>query len=316
MLPRIPAVVTFFFILLLFGCGERPQEPATSPEPAKPSDLVEVTARGLTFEAPESVPSGWLTFRFNNASPMTHFALIERMPEGKGIAEQQEEVAPLFQAGMDLLNEGKVDDALGEFGKLPEWFGQIEFLGGPGLTAPGHVSETTLKLDPGTYLIECYVKTGGVFHSYNPVDSLYGMVHEFTVSSDTSAGTKPTPTLHVMISSERGIEMAEEPTAGPQIAAVRFEDQTVHENFVGHDVHLVRLQDDTDMEALASWMDWSKPGGLETPAPAEFIGGTNEMPAGSTAYVPVTLEPGRYAWIAEVPSSDEKGMLLEFTVAG
>ena len=61
-------------------------------------------------------------------------------------------------------------------------------------------------------------------------------------------------------------------------------------------------------------MDWTQPTGLETPAPAEFLGGTHEMPAGGRAYFTVRLEPGRYAWIAEVPSPVEKGMLKTFTV--
>jgi uncharacterized cupredoxin-like copper-binding protein len=38
------------------------------------------------------------------------------------------------------------------------------------------------------------------------------------------------------------------------------------------------------------------------------------MPAGSTGYFNVTLTPGRYAWVSEVPGSLEKGMLKEFTI--
>jgi hypothetical protein len=61
-------------------------------------------------------------------------------------------------------------------------------------------------------------------------------------------------------------------------------------------------------------MDWRQPGGLQTPAPARFVGGLQEMPAGSTGYFTVELEPGRYAWIAEVAEPQNKGMLLTFTV--
>jgi hypothetical protein len=38
------------------------------------------------------------------------------------------------------------------------------------------------------------------------------------------------------------------------------------------------------------------------------------MPAGGTAYFTATLEPGRYAWIAEVTNPAEKGMLKIFVV--
>jgi hypothetical protein len=277
-------------------------------------NLVTVIARGLTLEAPEQIPSGWTTFRFRNEASMTHFAVLERVPEGIGIAEQQRQVAPVFQEGMNLLNAGDTDAAMAKFGELPEWFGKTVFLGGNGLTAPGRTSEVSVRLEPGTYLMECYVKTNGVFHSYNPDQSTFGMVHQFTVTEDRSAAPEPAATLEITISGSQGIVVAGDPVAGSNTVAVHFTDQKVHENFLGHDVHLARLEEDTDMDALASWMDWTQPGGLETPAPAEFLGGLHEMPAGATGYMTVTLEPGRYVWLAEVPGPDKKGMLHTFVI--
>jgi hypothetical protein len=177
-------------------------------------------------------------------------------------------------------------------------------------------AEASVFLEPGTYLLECYVKTDGIFHSYNPDPSSYGMVHQFTVTEEPSGAAEPTATLHITLSSERGIEVDGDPRAGEHTVAVFFEDQVVHENFVGHDVHLVRLAADSDLQQLATWMDWRQPDGLETPAPVEFLGGTHEMAAGETAYFNARLEPGDYAWIAEVASPDEKGMLKTFTVSG
>ena len=74
----------------------------------------------------------------------------------------------------------------------------------------------------------------------------------------------------------------------------------------------MRLEDDTDLAALGDWMNWIS--GLQTPAPAEFLGGTHEMPAGKTAYFSALLTPGRYALIAEVPDPAAKGMLLTFSI--
>ncbi len=276
--------------------------------------VVEVVARGLTLEAPAEIPSGWTTFRFKNESGVIHFAVLERLADGHGIGDQQELIAPVFQAGMNLLNAGEVDAAMAKFGELPEWFGEIVFLGGPGFVSPGRTAEASVHLVPGTYLLECYVKTDGVFHSYNPDPSTYGMVHEFTVTEESSGAAEPAASLHITLSSERGIEVEGNPRPGNHVVAVSFEDQMVHENFVGHDVHLARLNDDSDLEELATWMDWRQPTGLETPAPVEFLGGTHEMPAGETAYFSVRLEPGDYAWIAEVANPDEKGMLKTFTV--
>lgn len=301
-------------VVLAGACAPSDETQSTSHDESDTQGVVEVIARGLTLEAPDEIPSGWTTFRFRNESPMTHFAVVERVPDGRGIESHQAEVAPVFQDGLDLLLEGEVDAALQRFGDLPSWFEEIVFLGGPGLTSPGQTSQATVYLEPGTYLLECYVKTDGIFHSYNPNPSIYGMVHEFTVTDEMSEAPEPNATLQIKISTAGGIEMEGNLIPGERTVAVHFADQTVHENFVGHDVHLVSVTGDLDLERLEQWMDWRQPEGLQTPAPALFLGGINEMPAGTTGYFTVTLEPGNYAWISEVPGSSEKGMLKTFSV--
>jgi hypothetical protein len=304
-------MLAMLLTLLSASCTTRDR--ASSPSRSDRS-VVEVTARGLTLEAPDQIPSGWITFRFKNESNMVHFGILERMPEGIGVDEQQKQVAPVFQDGMNLLNAGQPEAAQAKFGQLPAWFGQVVFMGGPGLTSPGRTSEATVRLEPGTYLMECYVKTGGVFHSFNPNPSAYGMIHQFTVTTQPSGAPEPAATIEIAISGKRGIEIKGTPAPGLRTVAVHFEDQMLHENFAGHDVHLARLADGVDLDTLAAWMDWTRPHGLETPAPAEFLGGIQEMPAGETGYATVALEPGRYAWIAEVPNPDKNGMLKTFTV--
>jgi hypothetical protein len=181
---------------------------------------------------------------------------------------------------------------------------------------PGQTAQATVNLKPGTYLIECYVKSNGVFHSYTAVPNAYGMVSELTVTNEMTRASAPEPSLELAISSKGGIEWIDDTNLRPgrHTVGVRFTDQTVHENFVGHDVHLARLGENGDPETLAAWMDWTQPRGLETPSPVSFVGGVNEMPAGETAYFTVHLDPGRYAWVAEVPNPAEKGMLQPFTV--
>ena len=311
-MKRIGLVTTL--LLLAGACAPTDDTPSASLDLADTPGVVDVIARGLTLDAPDEIPSGWTTFRFSNESPMIHFALVERLPDGQGIGSQQAEVAPVFQDGLDLLGAGETEAALQRFGDLPSWFGDIVFLGGPGLTSPGRTSQTTVFLEPGTYLLECYVKTGGVFHSFNADPSINGMVHEFRVTSERSEAAEPSATLQIEISTAGGIEVEGDLVPGEHTVAVRFVDQTVHENFVGHDVHLVRVSDDLDLGELEQWMDWRQPTGLQTPAPAQFLGGIHEMPAGTTGFFSVTLEPGNYAWISEVPNSSEKGMLKLFSV--
>ncbi len=306
----------FSLVAVMLGigiCGCAPEAPQVAVSGGE-TNVVEIVARGLKFEAPATAPAGWTTFRFRNESPMVHFALVQKLPEGIELADQQEQVAPVFQEGMNLLNAGNSDEAMQAFGRLPAWFHEVEMFGGPGLVSGGGVAETTVYLEPGTYLIECYVKTGGVFHSFNPAPGMLGMVAQLEVSDEITPAMPPIPTLEVRLSSEAGIELRGVPTAGKHVVKVHFADQKAHENFVGHDLHLARLSAQTDLDRLQTWMDWSEKTGLETPAPVQFLGGTNELPAGGDAYVQVVFQPGEYLWIAEVPGAAAKNMALEFTV--
>ena len=307
---KIALAVACIAFVSLSACTNSTEQPS-----APDSDsVVEVVIRGLSFEAPDQIPSGWITFELINEADMVHFGVLERLPDGRGVKEQQNEIAPVFQQGMDLINGGDFGAAMAKFGELPEWFTEVHFIGGIGLVAGGETARTTIYLEPGTYVLECYVKTDGVFHSYNPNEPNYGMVHEIIVTDEVAAAAEPEPTLEVTVSSERGIEAADQVPAGRHVVAVHFADQTVHENFVGHDVNVARIHDDSSLERLAAWMDWSSPEGLQTPSPFQFYGGAQEMPAGSTAYVTLDLEPGRYAWVSEVTAPADKNMLKVFTV--
>jgi hypothetical protein len=143
-----------------------------------------------------------------------------------------------------------------------------------------------------------------------------GMVTELVVMEEESRAREPKGTLSLTLSSVDGLDAPAEVRPGRHTVAVAFTDQTAYAHFLGHDVHLVRLDAGTDLDAVATWMDWTRTGGLAEPAPATFLGGIQDMPAGSTGYMDVLLEPGRYAWISEVPDPAGKGMVREFTVAG
>lgn len=303
---------------LLAGCQKAEQrsssdtmEPASAPAPS--GNVVDLVARGTEFDGPESVASGWVTFVFHNQSSMTHFAVVEKLPDGVG-RDEMRAAGKVFQDGMDLINAGDAEAGMERLGDLPAWGRQVVYSGGPGLLGPGRTARTTVFLKPGHYMIECYVKTDGRFHSYNPDPSQPVMEHELTVTEADGGAPEPSASVDITLSSEHGIEAAESFPAGPQTVAVHFADQTVYGNFLGHDLHLVKLDKDGDAAAVAAWMNWLTPDGLNTPAPAEFLGGTQDAPAGATVYFDVDLAPGRYAWVSEVPDPASHDLLKTFTV--
>ncbi len=274
-------------------------------------EVVEIVSTGMNFDGPSEISSGWTTFRYVNESTDTHFFVLEKMPGNKNIEDTRQEIIPIFTEAMDMINAGNADQGFAVFDHLPAWFFDVVFTGGPGLISPGGIAETTVELEPGTYVIECYVKMpNGQFHS------ALGMVSQIIVTEDENQNPEPTATGEITISAERGIEFEGTVLPGSHTFSVNFEDQTVHENFLGHDVHLVRLGEDADLQGLNAWMNWADPYGFITPTPKgiTFLGGTQELPAGKNAYFNAEITPGDYALISEVPDPESKNMLVRFTV--
>lgn len=268
---------------------------------------VEIVAHDYAFQAPDSIPSGWTSFRFVNQGKEHHFFLLHHLPEGKTLDDYVTQVGVPFDSVWHALQAGSVDKAgagalLGQL--LPEWFADVREMGGAGLVAPGHSEQVTVELDPGYYVIECYVKSkAGVFHG-----SL-GMARPLIVTSERSAGAPPQADLEITLTNT-GIGAPERVSAGYHTVAVHYQEQPGLG--LGNDVHVARLEEGTSLDEVAQWLDWMNVDGLRTPAPAQFLGGLQELPVGHTGYFTVTLPPGRYAWISEQPA--ERGMRQPFTV--
>lgn len=276
--------------------------------------MVELRAIGMRFEGPAEIPSGWTTFRFHNVSPMIHFAMIDVPPVDITLQQFSEALTVPFQVVMDAMNandDAAIEAALGTF---PAWLGDLGRAGGPGLLSPGLTGETAVYLSPGRYILECYVKNNGIFHTTPPGDGQMGMVLEFTVTDEDNGAAEPDANATVALSNT-GIELvAGALRPGTNTIRVEFSEQQALPSFVGNDVHLLRVDDPASLTAASEWMDWRAPQGLQDPGPVVFLGGVQDMPAGSHAYFTVDLEPGDYALMAEVPDPLGMGLVLTFSV--
>jgi hypothetical protein len=101
--------------------------------------------------------------------------------------------------------------------------------------------------------------------------------------------------------------------------AVEVENQQQYGNLVGHDLHLVRLEDGTDVDEVNDWMNWADPDQFVSDGdePTTFLGGVSDIWTADlprTGYLHVLLKPGDYAWVAEVPDPASKDLLVEFSV--
>ncbi|MFV8816868.1 hypothetical protein [Haliea sp. E17] len=279
-----------------------------------PAGLVELRAVGMQFQGPAEIASGWTTFRFVNASPMTHFALIDKPPAGVTAGQFSTELAAPFQVLMDALNAGDDAAATAVMETFPSWLADLARMGGPGLLSAGRTGETTVYLAPGDYIIECYVKKDGIFHTTSPGDGQLGMLLPLHVSEQDNGAAEPGSNVTLAVRNS-GFELdAGKLVAGRNTIRVDFVEQQALPSFVGNDVHLIRVASAVDTALADAWMDWRTQDGLQDPAPVEFLGGLQDLPAGSHGYFTVDLAPGRYAFIAEMPAPLAAGFVLPFSV--
>jgi len=279
---------------------------ADTPAAMKTSHIVEVIARDFSFEAPEQIPSGWTTFRFKNEGAQEHFMALTRMPEGLTVDDYLTDmVHGAFGGAMGPYYAGEVElgTALENLvAMIPEWYAEVTPSGGAGLASGGIVSETSVELEPGYYVMECYVKApDGRFH----VDM--GMIRGLIVTDDASGASAPDADIDVSLANYV-IDAPDTLPAGKHTVKVRYLENP--DGFFMHDVHLARMTDGVSIDDVIPWMSWID--GMVSPAPVEFLGGADQMPAGSTAYFDVDLEPGSYAWISEGYAA--QGAVKEFVV--
>ena len=223
-------------ILLIQSCKSDKKQEKDSTVEVEKDNVIEIITKNMDFQMTDTILSGWNTFRYKNLSPQTHFFLIDKYPEGKTSEDAEKLVAPVFDSAMKLITEGKTEEGFAEFAKLPEWFSEVKFIGGSGLLSPNQVGETTLNLKPGKYIIECYVKmSNGVFHTS------MGMTKDIVVKETDSGNKELMADIAINISSTEGIEFNDSISSGKHNFSVHYKDQIVHENFVGHDINLVKL---------------------------------------------------------------------------
>lgn len=295
-----------------YACTSESSQDTASSEP----NLIEVRAiydaendRHLFDTETDTLSAGWTTFRLVNASPFVHFIFFDHLPGDRTSEDLLSDVSPVFQESSYLLMEGKNEEAMAVFSQLPGWFENLVFRGGTGYTSPGRTAETTLFMAPGNYVMECYIKMpDGTYHWSK------GMYKDLHVTADTTTANAPqSPDIEITVTDE-GLQVEGEPTTGEQLVAVHFEQE--NPGLIGKDVHLARLDESTDADEVAEWLDFMTAEGListaENPGPAIFIGGTQEMPKGNTAYLRVNLHPGNYVWIAEQQIANKS--MEEFTV--
>lgn len=300
-----PILLLVLTLGIFVGCSS---DKADSSQKVASAAIVDVTALDFKFEAPEEIASGWSTFRFTNKGKQEHFFYIYQLPPNKTYQQFiRDAIAPLNSVWAEYA-AGDISraDAEAKLGQeiAPWFFTDIVPSGGPALTEPGEVSQTTVNLAPGLYVVECYVKMpDGSWHTE------LGMQQPMTVTEKKNGVEAPVADMELVLSNYN-ITMKGELSAGIRTIAVNVKENP--KGFMMHDINLFRLGNSDKIEDIVKWMDWMDLAQFRAPAPAYSLGGVEHLAAGKTGYMTVNLIPGEYAWVSEGYAS--RGMVKTFTV--
>lgn len=306
------AIPTFVSLLLILGaCKESKETKTIEKDNERQKGFVEVVTEGMDFKMVDEVSSGWTTFKYINKSNDPHFFILEKMPDTLGIDTYKKDLFPPFTSAFEYFEKGEMEAGMKEFEKIPEWFYKVELAGGIGLTSKKTTSESTLFLEPGTYVMECYVRMpNGMPHTF------MGMVKELKVSDESNDNLPPEADYNISIASTNGITFVDSLKSGNYVFSAKFEDQKQYEHLMGHDVNLVKIENDSLISTLGKWLNTVDFKAFRTPAPEGllFLGGVEDLQAGKIGYFKANLDVGNYLLISEIPNAVERNMIKTFSV--
>lgn len=287
-------------VAVLLPVAETSAQQESDAEP----NVLEVTALDYSFQSSASeIPAGWTTIELHNKGEKTHVVELARLPEGVSLKEFGDAFAT-YDSITSELQAGSIDSATAlklYKQKVPGWINDLAYRAGPGLLAPGRSTSTTVRLEPGQYIMTCSVKNSEGAQHFR-----LGMMRPLTVTETRSSASAPTADMTLRLSKYE-IHTEGELEPGEQTIAIEYGERegVMEEPFQG--VHLARLNDGASVDEVMRW-----PRTRRTPAPAEFLGGAIAQPPGNRVYVTMHVSPGQYAWVSH--ASQAKGMVKEFTV--
>ncbi|MFP8489934.1 hypothetical protein ACKGJO_12670 [Gracilimonas sp. Q87] len=216
--------------------------------------MVDLKALDYAFAMPPEIPSGWITFRMENMGEDNHIATILRSESDLSVEEIQYKIST-----------GNYD--------FP-----TSSIGGPGLHSSGQKSDVTLHLEPGNYVMICWVMIeGGKFHAD------LGMQMVFQVTEASSGATKPKADVNIILD-KYDLQRTKTFATGEQTVEI------VNRGFP-YGLHLFRVQDSLSIEKAELKMD-----GIIGGEQVEWISGAEPPDSVRSTFVTYSFSPGEYMW--------------------
>ena len=296
-------VLIFVISVFIIGCSGSTKSDQKIEKKIEPT-VVKIYSNTMDIVMPDTLKAGLNHLIYENNSSMTHFLLFNKVPEIVNLNNYHEELTLPFQELMDAITQNREPNAT-----FPEWLGEMINMGGVGLLSPGQTAESYVNLTTGNYIVECYIKSNGIFHSTS------GMLKQITVISNNQKQINPAASVTIHVDSLGLSVDGNIPEHGGNVTfKITYGNTKLYSNFTRPDVHLVKITESASVDKLEDYMDWTNPLGMDVLAPVVFLGGAQEMPKGNTAYFRQNLSTGKYILIGEVPNPKTNGFYIEFEI--
>lgn len=249
----------------------------------KAPPVVTVHAKDFAYNAPKSITSGTTTFRLVNDGKELHHLTIIKLAKGKTMT--------------DLVA------AMKNPGPPPSW---TTFVGGPNAAVPGGTADATLTLEPGDYVMECFIPSPGETMPH----VMKGMVGALTVTAEKSEGSAPAADATVRLTDYK-FTISKPLSAGHRVINV------VNDASQPHEIVIAELAPGKTISDLGTWVDKTM---MKGPPPGTPIGGITALAKGRSGSFPIDLKPGKYGMICFLPDGKDgkshfaHGMVQELTV--
>lgn len=272
----VAAVATAFVVI---GCSKADKTDDTAPAPVEPA-LVVVTATEYAFAAPDTIQSGPTVFRLVDHGAEAHHISMFRLDSAKTVQDM-----------MAVPEDSN-----------PGW---LVAVGGPNAAMPGDSVRATMNLEPGNYVMLCFISGPDQKPHF-----MKGMVRPLTVVAATGpVAAEPTADVVVTLR-DYSFEFT------PAITSGRHTIRVNNAGPQGHEMLLVRLQPGKTMQDFVNWTN-----AMQGPPPGEPLNGIAGMAPGQHAFITNNFTPGNYGLICFVPDAKDgkphflHGMIQDITVS-
>jgi hypothetical protein len=285
-------------IACLSACTARDEEPQAGRGAVAPN-VVSLTATEYAFSAPDTIPSGWTTFRLANTGGEVHYGHIVRLEGGRSVRDLVDAYA----------------EAIRTSGPRPKW---VTRFGGPGGTPPGGSSSVTQYLEPGSYVWICPVEDGAG-HPHFAKGEVKSFVVKAAEPQAEDRAAAPAASMGIRLL-DFSFAFDAPPSAGRHIVRVHNAGREPH------DLVLFKLAPGKSLEELRTALNPERarrPESAAEPPPLETLvtgfGGIAVIAPGMEVFFETDLTPGEYVLACMTTAPDgqshiEHGMIQQGSV--